>query len=69
MIVGLRYKLRMMRVPFDVPKNIFCNNEKNVKSSVNLDTSLKKKQVFITFHWCRETFAAGIISVFFPKAD
>ena len=64
MIIALRYKLRMMGVPLDGPTNVFCDNESVVKSSVNPETTLKKKHVSIAFHKCRDSFAAGIINVF-----
>ena len=69
MIIALRYKLRMMGVPLDGPTNVFCDNESVVKSSVNPETTLKKKHVSIAFHKCRDSFAAGIINVFFQRSS
>ena len=69
MIIALRYKLRMTGVPLDGPTNVFCDNESVVKSSVNPETTLKKKHVSIAFHKCRDSFAAGVINVFFQRSS
>ena len=44
-IMGLRYKLRMMGAPIDGPANVFCDNESVVKSTMNPESTLKKKNV------------------------
>ena len=64
-IIGLRYKLRMMGVPLDGPTNVFCDNELVVKSLVKPEAAFKKKYISIAFHQCCIAFAAGIINVFF----
>ena len=68
-IVSLRYKLRMMGVPFSGPSNIFMDNESVVKSALNSDAALKKKHVSIAYHKSREAFAAGIISIFWVPSN
>jgi len=65
----LRYKLRMMGVPIDGPANVFCDNESVVKSTMNPESTLKKKNVSIAYHKVREYFAAGIINVYFQYSE
>ena len=62
---SIRYKLRMMGVPIDGPCNVFADNESVVKSSVNPESTLNKKHVSIAYHLTRESFAAGIVDVYF----
>ena len=68
-IVSLRYKLRMMGVPFTGPSNIFMDNESVVKSALNPEAALKKKHVSIAYHKSREAFAAGIITIYWVPSD
>ena len=68
-IIGLRYKLRMMGVPIDGATNVFCDNESVVKSTMNPESTLKKKNVSIAYHKVRECFAAGIITVYFQYSE
>jgi hypothetical protein len=46
-IEGLRYKLRMMSVPFEGPTSVFCDNEGVVKNTTEPESPLKKKHVAI----------------------
>ena len=62
---SIRYKLRMMGVPIDGPCNVFADNESVFKSSVNPESTLNKKHVSIAYHLTRESFAAGIVDVYF----
>ena len=59
MIEGLRYKLRMMGVPFEGPTDVFCDNESVVKNVSRPESVLKKKHNAIAYHRCRESQAAG----------
>ena len=68
-IMGLRYKLRMMCVPIDGPANVFCDNKSVVKSTMNPESTLKKKNVSIAYHKVRECFAAGIINFYFQYSE
>ena len=68
MLIGLRYKLQMMGAPLDGPCNVFCDNEAVMSSSMNAETTLKKKHLSIAYHKTRETVAAGIILVFYEKS-
>ena len=55
----------MMGVPLDGPANMFADNESVVKSSMNPESTLNKKHVSIAYHLTRESFAAGIIDLYF----
>ena len=64
-IKALRYKLRMMGVPIQGPTNLFVDNESVVKASMNPESTLSKKHVSIAYHLTRESFAAGIVNLYF----
>ena len=68
-IIGLRYKLRMMGVSLDGPANVFGDNESVIKSTSNPEATLKKKNISIAYHKCRECFAAGIADMFFIRSE
>ena len=63
MIEGLRYKLRMMRVPIEGPCNVFRDNNAVVINSKNPESMLKKKHAAINYHLTREAIAAKTIQV------
>lgn len=71
MIVGLRYKLRMMGVPLDdEPSAIFCDNEAVTLNSSQLASTLSKKHNSLAYHMARWHVAAGIVEVFWiPTKD
>ena len=54
-LIGLRYKLHMMGVALDGP--------------ANPEATLKKNNVSITYHKCRECFAAGVVVIYFVYSD
>ena len=64
-LIGLRYKLRMLGVPLDGPANVFGDNDTVIKSASNPEATLKKKNVSIAYHKCRECFASGIASMYY----
>ena len=68
-LIGLRYKLRMMGVALDGPANVFCDNDSVVKSAINPEATLKKKNVSIAYHKCCECFAAGVPDIYFVYSD
>ena len=45
------------------------DNESVVKSSLNLETTLKKKHVSIAYHKSRESFEAGIIDIYWIPSE
>ncbi|GAX24495.1 hypothetical protein FisN_18Lu065 [Fistulifera solaris] len=64
MIVGLRYKLRMMGVPLDdEPSKIFCDNNSVVLNSSQFSSTLSKKHNSVAYHLTQWHVAAGIIEV------
>ena len=63
MIEGLRYKLRMFRVPIDGPSDVFFDNQ-SVVSNVSIPSYvLNKKHNSICYHRFREGHTAGTIRV------
>ena len=68
-VISLRYKLRMMGVELDGPANIFMDNESVTRAAMNPETVLKKKHVSIAYHKSRESFAAGIINIFWIPSE
>jgi len=56
-IPGLRYKLRMMGIPVNLPTFIFGDNRSVLINSLKPDSSLKKKSSSIAFHFVREGVA------------
>ena len=65
----LSYELMMMGVPLDGPSNVYVDNECVANSSERQETSLKKKYIFIAFHYVRECFAAGIITTYNVQSE
>jgi hypothetical protein len=63
MIVTLRYKLRMFRVPVQGATNVFCDNNGVVKNTSIPHSMLQKKHNAINYHAIREAVAAGILRV------
>jgi hypothetical protein len=60
---GLRYKLRMIGVPFEGPTNVYCDNESVFKSAVFPESTLQKKHNSIAYHKTREAQAAGMVRI------
>jgi hypothetical protein len=62
MIVALRYKLRMFRVPIAGPANVFCDNNGFGKNTTIPESMLTKKHKnAINYHVIREAVAAKIL--------
>jgi hypothetical protein len=62
-IIALRYKLRMMGVPFDEPTFVRVDNMSVVYNSSIPQSVLRKKSNSIAYHFVRECAAADIIHV------
>ena len=62
-IIGLRYKLRMMGVPLDGPTRIRADNMSVVNKCSRPESQLKKKSNSIAFHFCREVIASKAVHV------
>ena len=56
-IRGLRYKLRMMGIPVDLPSYVFGDNQSVLSNTSLPHSKLKKKSSSITFHFVRECVA------------
>ena len=54
---GLRYKLRMMGIPVDMPTYIFGDNQSVLANTSHPHSTLKKKSSSIAFHYVREGVA------------
>lgn len=63
LIEGLRYKLRMFRIPIDGPPNVYCDNNSVVINSAKPESTLKKKHNTIAYHKVRESIAQGTICI------
>jgi hypothetical protein len=63
LLIGLRYKLRMMGLPLDGPANVFGDNQSVVTNASRSESVLKKKHVSICYHRVREACAADIIRI------
>ena len=64
MIVALRYKLRMFRLPINGPARVYCNNQGAVKNTSIRSLTLAKKHNSIKYHTIQEAVAARIMTVF-----
>ena len=53
-IRGLRYKLRMMGIPVDLPTYIFGDNQSVLANTSKPHSTLKKKSSSIAYHFVRE---------------
>ena len=60
LIEALWYKLQMFGIPIEGPSKMFCNNESVYKNVLTHDSTLKKKNISIFYHKCRESVAAGL---------
>jgi len=56
-IRGLRYKLRMMGIPIELPSYVFGDNQSVLSNTSLPHSKLKKKSSSITFHFVREGVA------------
>ena len=63
LIKALRYKLRMFGVPIEGPASVYCDNEAVYKNVAIPSSVLNKKMHGISYHYCREAVAAGILRI------
>ena len=63
MLKALWCKLRMFGVPIDGPANVCCDNEAACKNVALPSSVLSKKMHSISYHFCREAVAAGIVRI------
>jgi hypothetical protein len=62
LLEGLRFKLRMFRIPLEGPVNTFCDNSSVVTNSTFPASMLKQKHNSIAFHRVREAIAMGRVA-------
>eukprot|EP00978_Attheya_sp_CCMP212_P044438 scaffold310448_cov24-Attheya_sp.AAC.1 len=64
-IEALRFKLRMFGVPLPrgEPTHVFCDNEKVVRNSTSIESTLNQKHSSIAYHYTRWNSAASVVSV------
>ena len=69
LVIGLRYKLRMMGVPIDGPTRIRADNMSVVNNCSRPESQLKKKSNSIAYHFCRETCASKAAFVTYEPTE
>ena len=69
LVVGLRYKLRMMGVPIDGATNVQVDNQSVVYNTTLPESTLKKKSNAIAYHYVRENVAADTIRIRFCRSE
>lgn len=70
MIVGLRFKLRMLGVPIDdEPSKVFCDNQAVVLNTSEFSSTLAKKHNSVAYHMARWHVAARIIEVYWVETN
>ena len=66
---GLRYKLRMMRVPIEGPTHMYGDNMSTIHNTQHPESQLKKKSNSICYHAVREAVAMGELLTGHVKTD
>lgn len=61
--VTTRYYLRAMGVNVTKPTIIYGDNLSAIKNATNPGSQLQKKYLALAYHFCREHFSAGIVSI------
>ena len=59
----------MFGVPLSGPARVLCDNESVVKSSMYVESTLKKKHCSIAYHRVREAVAAGKILIYYESTS
>ena len=62
-VEALRYKLRIIGVPIEVPTNVFCENESVYNNVLTPESVLKKNHHSIAYYRCREAVSALTIRI------
>ena len=66
---GLRYKLRMMRLPIEGPTHMYGDNMSTIHNIQHPESQLKKKSNSICYHDVREAVAMGELLTEHVKTD
>ena len=53
----------MFGITFEVPANVYCDNESVAKNTTIPESTLKKKHHHIAYNRCREAVAAGTVRI------
>ena len=61
--VTTRYWLRSMGVKVSKPTIIYGDNLSAITNTINPGSQLNKKYLALSYHYCREHFSAGIVSI------
>ena len=61
--ITTRYYLRAMGVKVSKPTTIYGDNLSAIKNTTIAGSQLKKKYLALAYHFCREHFSAGIVSI------
>jgi hypothetical protein len=69
LIIGLRYKLRMMGVPLLGPTRILADNMSVIHNVSKPESQLKKKSNSIAYHFCREVIASKAAFVTYEPSE
>ena len=62
-IIGLRFKLRMFRIPIDREARVLNNNKSVVDISLKLESTLNKKHSSIAYHLSRWNVEADVVRI------
>ena len=61
--IAIRYYLRSMGVRVTKPTVIYGDNLSAIRNSVDPGSPLKKKYLALAYHFCRQYFSAGVVSI------
>ena len=61
--ITVRYYLKSMGVRVTKPTVIYGDNLSSIKNTIEPGSPLKKKYLALSYHFCREHFSAGIVSI------
>lgn len=63
MIQALQYKLYMMGIPIDGPRNVYCDKEAFFRNSTMPKSTLKKKQFASCYHHVQGDCVSGMMQI------
>ena len=68
-VIGMRFLLRSLGVPVDGPIILHSDNIGMLQSSIFPDSTLKKKNSFISYHFLKQSVAVGTIVLRYVKTN
>ena len=66
---ALGYKSRMFCIPIEVPTNTLYESKSVYKNASIPESTLKKKDISICYHKCRESVASGVAWISMEGTD